>query len=362
MSELLPFLKSLIIAPGLSGHEGTVRKLIEQEWHPLTDELSISRLGSLHGLKRGNRIDPTLGENDGNAPRPSILLAAHMDAIGLMVSGLVDGFLRITEIGGLDARVLPGQLVTVHGREDLPGVIVMPPATLLPAEAQSGPVDLKYLLVDTGVLPERLKRLVRVGDLISFAQEPMDLKDETLAGHSLDNRASIAALTQCLHELQGRLHYWDTWFVATTQEEETMGGALTSAYQLRPNLAVAIDVTYGRGPGTPDHKAFMLGKGPVLGWGPNIHSGLHRTFKQLADRQEIPYNIEPMPRHSGTDAYALQVSAEGIPTMVVSIPLRYMHTPVEVVSTKDIIRTGHLLAEFVTWLEPDFLEGLKWDE
>jgi tetrahedral aminopeptidase len=362
MIELLPFLKSLITTPGLSGHEGTVRKLIEDAWRPLTDELNISRLGSLHGLKRGSRIDPKSGEGDDHPPRPSILLAAHMDAIGLMVTGLVDDFLRVTQIGGLDSRVLPGQLVTVHGRQDLPGVIVMPPAHLLPKETQSGPVNLKYLLVDTGLPSIRLERQVRVGDLISFAQEPMELKEETLAGHSLDNRASIAALTQCLQELQGRLHYWDTWVVATVQEEETMAGALTSAFQLRPNLAVAIDVTFGKGPGTPDHKAFALGKGAVLGWGPNIHNGLHMAFKKIADRLEIPYSIEAMPRHSGTDAYALQVAAEGIPTMVVSIPLRYMHTPVEVVSIKDIQRVGHLLAEFITWLEPDFMEGLVWDD
>ncbi|MFU8771024.1 MAG: M42 family peptidase [Anaerolineales bacterium] len=362
MSELLPFLKSLISAPGLSGHEESIRKLIEDEWRPLTDELTISRLGSLHGLKRGNRTEPSTPEGEHPPSKPSILLAAHMDAIGLMVTGLVDGFLRVTQIGGLDPRVLPGQLVTVHGRQDLPGIIVIPPASLLPADAQSGPVDLKYMLVDTGVPHGRLVNLVRVGDLISFSQEPMELKDDTLGGHSLDNRASIAALTQCLQELQGRLHFWDTWIVATAQEEETMGGALTSAFQLRPDLAVAVDVTYGKGPGTPDHKGFALGKGPVLGWGPNIHSGLHLAFKQLADQQEIPYNIEPMPRHSGTDAYALQVAAEGIPTMVVSIPLRYMHTPVEVVSVKDIQRTGHLLAEFIARLEPDFLEGLKWDQ
>lgn len=362
MNELLPFLKSLITTPGLSGYEGTVRKLIEDAWRPLTDELSVSQLGSLHGLKKGNRLDHDDGKGTDQTSRPSILLAAHMDAIGLMVTGIVEDFLRITQIGGLDSRVLPGQLVTVHGRQELPGAIVMPPANLLPKGAQSGPVDLQYLLVDTGLPARRLERLVRVGDLISFSQEPMDLKEETLAGHSLDNRASIAALTQCLHELQGRLHYWDTWAVATVQEEETMAGALTSAYQLRPDLAVAIDVTFGKGPGTPDHKAFALGKGPVLGWGPNIHNGLHLALKQLADRLEMAYSIEAMPRHSGTDAYALQVAAEGIPTMVVSIPLRYMHTPVEVVSIKDIRRVGHLLAEFITWLEPDFMEGLVWDD
>lgn len=360
MNDLLPFLKSLISAPGLSGNEAPIRKLIEEAWRPLVDEVSVSRLGSLHALKRAQL---PRGEDALQPPRsPSILLAAHMDAIGLMVTGVVDGFLHVTEVGGLDARVLPGQLVTVHGREDLPGVIVQPPARLLPKEAQNGPVEIKYLLVDTGLQPQRVSRLVRVGDLITFAQAPLELKSETLAGRSLDNRASVAALTQCLQHLQGRMHAWDVWAVATVQEEETLGGARTSAYQLRPDLAVAIDVTWGGGPGAPDHKTFPLGKGPALGWGPNIHSGLHKSFKKLAERLEMPHAVEAMPRHSGTDAFALQVAAEGIATMVVSIPLRYMHTPVEVVSIKDILRTGHLLAEFVANLEAGFMDSLSWDD
>ncbi|MEJ2267061.1 MAG: hypothetical protein P8X95_26750, partial [Anaerolineales bacterium] len=222
MTELLPFLKSLISAPGLSGHEDPIRSLVEEAWRPLTDELSHSRLGSLHGLKRGGAPEP----------RSSILLAAHMDAIGLMVTSIAGGFLRLTEIGGLDARVLPGQLVTVHGREDFPGVIVQPPSHLLPKEVGSGPVGLKYLLADTGLRERQVKRLVRVGDLVSFAQQPLELQGETLAGHSLDNRASVAALTECLQELQSRTHSWDVWAVATSQEEETLGGARTSAFEL----------------------------------------------------------------------------------------------------------------------------------
>jgi endoglucanase len=218
------------------------------------------------------------------------------------------------------------------------------------------------LLVDTGLKPQRVKNLVRTGDLISFAQEPIQLQADTLAGHSLDNRASVAALTLCLDELQKRNHAWDVWAVATAQEEETMGGARTSAFQLRPQLAVAVDVTWGRSTGTPDHKTFPLGKGPTLGLGPNIHPGLHGTFKEVADNLEIPYAVEVMPRHSGTDAYALQVAAEGIPTMVVSIPLRYMHTPVEVVALKDIRRTAHLLSEFIAHLDSDYMEKLTLDE
>lgn len=352
MTELLTFLNSLLTSPGLSGHEGPIREVIEPAWRPVTDEISLSRLGSLHGLKKGSAPEP----------RPTILIAAHMDAIGLMVTSLVDGFIQVTEVGGLDARVLPGQLVTVHGRQDLPGVIVQPPAHLLPGGDRKGPVPLNNLLVDTGLKPQRVKNLVRTGDLISFAQEPIQLQADTLAGHSLDNRASVAALTLCLDELQKRNHAWDVWAVATAQEEETMGGARTSAFQLRPQLAVAVDVTWGRSTGTPDHKTFPLGKGPTLGLGPNIHPGLHGTFKEVADNLEIPYAVEVMPRHSGTDAYALQVAAEGIPTMVVSIPLRYMHTPVEVVALKDIRRTAHLLSEFIAHLDSDYMEKLTLDE
>ncbi|RPI88413.1 MAG: M42 family peptidase [Chloroflexi bacterium] len=352
MTELLPFLKKLISAPGLSGYEAPIRSLIKEEWEPLTDELSTSRLGSLHALHKGT----------GKEPKNSILLAAHMDAIGLMVTRVVQGFLYVTSIGGVDPRVLPGQLVTVHGREDLPGLVVPTPPKLLPAKYQSSPIPMEHILVDTGLLPEEVSQLVRTGDLVSFAQEPIETAGDTLSGHSLDNRASVAALTICLQELQYRPHLWDVWAVATVQEEVTLGGAHTSGFQLKPTIAVAIDVTFGSSPGSPEHRTFPLGEGLALGWGPNIHPKLHASFKDLAQKLEIPYQLEVMPANSGTDAVALQVAAGGAPAMVISIPLRYMHTPVEMVSLKDVTRTGRLLAEFITRLDDDFVKKLAWEE
>lgn len=352
MTDLTDFLKKLISAPGLSGYEVPARSLIQEAWDPLVDELTVSRLGSLHGLRCGK----------GTAPRPNILIATHMDAIGLMVNGIEEGLLRVTGIGGLDPRVLPGQLVTVHGREELPGLIAPPMARLLPGNVTEGAAPIEYLLVDTGLLPDEVRRLVRLGDLVSFAQPPLDTAGETLSGHSLDNRASVAALTHCLELLQSRPHDWDVWAVATVQEEVGVKGAYTSAFQLRPSLAVAVDVTFGSGPGSPSHKTFALGKGPTLLWGPDVHPALHNKFKELADRLEIPYAIEVVARHSGTDGFATQVTAEGIPTMVISIPLRYMHTPVEMVAIKDITRTGRLLAEFIAQLDMEFMERLKWDD
>jgi len=352
--ELKPFLKQLISLPGLSAYEDPVRDVIREAWAPLVDELSVSRVGSLHGLKRGTADEP----------RPRILLAAHMDAIGMMVTGVTEGgFLRFTEVGGIDPRILPYTPVTVHGRRELPAVIVQPPDMLLPASQKGRPVKMEHLLVDTGLEAADVAGLVRVGDLISFATEPVELTGETLVGHTLDDRAAVAAVTVCLDELRRASHAWDVYAVATVQEEETLMGALTSPYEIRPQLAVAIDVTFAKGPGiSNDYRAVPLGKGVTLGWGPNTHPAVFEAFKDLAERLDLPFHLEVYPSYSGTDAMGMQVVAEGIPTMVVGIPLRYMHTPVEMVALKDVARAGHLLAQFIAWLEPDFINQLKYEE
>jgi putative aminopeptidase FrvX len=243
----------------------------------------------------------------------------------------------------------------------LAGVVVLPPARLLPDGAANSAPRLDYLLVDVGLAADEIASLAGVGDLVSFAQQPLEMGADLLAGHSLDNRASVAALTDCLQRLQSRRLEWDLWAVASVQEEETIGGAGTAAYELHPSLGVAIDVTFARSPGSPQHATFPLGKGVTLGWGPNVHPALYKAFKEVAERLEIPYYLEPMPRSSGTDAMSMQTAAEGIPTMVVGIPLRYMHTPVEIVSMLDIQRAGRLLAEFAASLPVDYLDHNSWD-
>ncbi len=346
MTEILTLLKELISAPGVSGYEAGVRDIILKAWQPYTDSLSVSRVGSLHGLQKGSGADP----------RPSILVAAHMDAVGLMVNAIIDGFLRITAIGGIDLRILPGQMVIVHGQKDLPGLIVPTPARLLPASLQGGAVPLEYLLVDVGLEPEDVHRLVRVGDVVSFAQLPFEANGDTLVGHTLDDRASVAALSYCLELLHARQHVWDVWAVATVQEEVTTAGAFTSAFQLHPSLCLTIDVTFGREPKSPHHVSFPLGEGPTLMWGPVGHPYLYKTMQQLAERLEIPLALEPAARYSATDSDAMQVVAEGIPNIVIGIPLRYMHTPVEMVKLNDLSRVARLAAEFISQLDETFME------
>jgi endoglucanase len=352
MIDLSEFLKKMLTAPGLSGNESPIREILQEAWAPLTDELSVSKIGSLHGLKRGQ----------GNAPRRKVMISAHMDAIGMMVTHIQDSFIRITQIGGIDHRILPGQPVIVHGREELPGVVVQPPGHLLPESVGDGPVEMKYLLVDVGLRPDELAKLVRVGDIVSYAQTPLELTGEALAGHTLDNRVSVAATTLCLEALQNRFHDWDVWAVASAQEEETLGGAFTSPFDIQPDIAIVIDVCFAKGPGASDWSSLPFGEGVGLGYGPNIHPALYDAFEKKAKELEIPYHRDLMPKMSGTDAMAVQIVAEGIPCAVIGIPLRYMHTPVETVSLKDIRRAGRVMAEFIADLKPDALDQINWGE
>jgi endoglucanase len=241
-------------------------------------------------------------------------------------------------------------------------VIAMPSAKLLPESAKTDEIlALEYLLVDTGLTPREVARRVKVGDLVSFANDPMELAGEVIAGHTLDNRASVAALTVCLEELQGKDHDWDVWAVATVQEETSFLGAYTSAFAIRPQIAIAVDGTFAKGPGANGWQTHPMGKGVGICMGPNMHPFLHKKLTDLADRLEIPWFLDVTSSHSGTDAYPMQVTAEGIPTALVEFPLRYMHTPVESVAVKDLQRVGRLLAEFSASLDEDFAETIVWE-
>ncbi len=352
MDKIETFLQALLSAPGLSGFEQPVSSLIAEQWRPLVDEMTSSPLGSLHALRKA-AVDES---------RPAIMLAAHMDAIGLMVKDIQDGFLKITQIGGVDPRVLPGQLVTVHGTRGVVGIVQMIPDRFLKSSAAGSPPDYSRLFIDTGLPENELKRTIRIGDIISFASTPIQFSDGYISGHSLDNRASVAALTVCLEELQRYRLQWDVWCAATVQEEMHLIGAATSTFHLQPALGVAVDVTFAEEPGLKSHATFPLGKGPTIGLGANVHPALHRKFTQLARDIDLPFSIETMPSSSGTDGKAMQITAAGVPTMVIGIPIRYMHTPYELTTLTDIRRAGRLLARFITSLESDSLVSLFAEE
>lgn len=348
MDQIEKFLVTLLDAPGLSGYEKPVSELIKKQWEPLTDQIEVSRLGSLHALRQA----------EGAGSHPSLMIAAHMDAIGFMVKEIRDGFIFITTIGGIDPRILPGQMVTIHGTKEIRGIVQMIPDRLTQNLATGSAPEFPRLFVDTGLSSAEIKRTIQPGCVISFANAPLQFNGAYISGHSLDNRASVAALTVCLEEIRNYRLSWDVWCAATVQEERGLLGAATSAFALEPQIAIALDVTFAKEPGLNSHETFPLGKGVTLGIGANIHPALHKEFKRLADEIDLPYSIETMPRGSGTDGMAMQISAAGIPTLVIGIPIRYMHTPVELTSLADIRRAGRLLARFITSLNADSLSTL----
>jgi putative aminopeptidase FrvX len=378
--DTVELLKRLSETVGLSGYERPVRTLIKEEFGRFADEVRTDKMGNLIALKRGTppqdeapgvRLKPSaeasaelsraLGRKPSRRSR-RILLAAHMDEIGLMVTSVEEGFLRIAPVGGIDRRLLPAQPVTVHGtvggQHDLAGVVASVPPHLVPGQERDKVTPIDKLFVDVGLPPDEVEKRVRVGDLVSFRQEALELKGGLLTGKALDNRASVAAVAICLELLSGMRHTWDVYAVATVQEEVGLKGALTSAFGVKPDVAIAIDVTFANQPGAPQDFTFPMGKGPTIGIGPNFHPTLHQALVDAAKAQEIPYHIEPVPGSSGTDAWAIQVSREGVPTALLSIPERYMHTPVEVIAVKDVERTGRLMAHFIAGLAPGFLETL----
>ncbi|MCD4753603.1 MAG: M20/M25/M40 family metallo-hydrolase [Anaerolineaceae bacterium] len=353
MNDYRSFLKELISMPGLSGYEDPVRERIQERWRSSVDDLWVSPLGSLHGLKRGKK----------GAIHPKILIATHMDAVGMMVTKVQDSFLRFTSIGGLDSRVLPYQPVVVHGRKDIPGVIACPTDRHLLKEFQRKSVPISYLFIDTGIASDELKGLVRPGDFISFGNKPVELDTKTIMGHTLDNRASVTALTVCLELLQDRIHMWDIVAVATVQEEIGLKGARTSGFAEKPDLAIAVDVGFSKEPGASGFYLLEQGSGPALGWGPVINPVLYGAVEGLAKKMSIPVTKEINPGgRTGTDADALSLTSEGIPTLVISIPLKFMHSPTEIVQCEDIYQTGRILAEFISVLDEEFMDTLIPDD
>ncbi len=350
--DIKAHLKLLSEVHAPSGYEMAARDAILAAWQPLTDAQKTSPMGSLVAYKHGS----------GAEPRRTIMLCAHMDEIGMMVSHFEGAFLRVSELGGIDSRAVLGKPVLVHTREGaLPGVVGARPLSMLSPAEQGRYPALDEIYIDLGLSAEEVARKVRVGDIITMDLPLLDLQDRRVAGKAMDDRACVAAVTACLDALQRLKHTWDVLAVASVQEEVGLHGARAEAYRLNPDIAIALDVTFAPQPNVPS-PTFELGGGPPLALGANFHPALFEALKKTAERLEMSLPIEPTPMASGTDAWAIQISREGIPTALLGIPTRNMHTTVETVDLRDIERCGRLLAEFIATLDEQFLAEIVWDK
>jgi putative aminopeptidase FrvX len=310
----------------------------------------------------GDRADTQPGREGDRACAPRrLVVMGHIDEIGLIVTHIDDqGYLWFREVGGWDAQILVGQRVVLSTRDgEIPGVIGKKPIHLLREEERKKVVEVRDLHIDIGARDsEHGRELVRVGDVAVIDGDPIELPNGRVAARALDNRlGSFVALEAArLVAEQGGASGWEVVAVAAAQEETTFGGSRTSAFSLEPDAAIVVDVTHATdAPGIEVKQAgkHELGSGPVLSRGSTLHPRLCELIYETAEREQIPFTVEAIGRNTGTDADAVHLSRGGVPTALVSIPLRYMHSPVELVALDDVHSCARLIAAAALRLAPE---------
>ncbi len=333
--ETKELLQKLCDAHGVSGDETAVRETVQSLFAPYgtveTDALG-NVLCTYKGTERGRKI----------------LLDAHMDQIGLCVLEITpEGFLRTAPCGGVDKRVLSSAEVTVHGKKELYGVITSTPPHLQKDGEKATLPD--TILIDIGLSKDRAEQVVSAGDRVSLRSRFTELQNGCVSCPALDDRAGVAVLLCTMEHLQ-QMGCGDTVVaLCSTREETTEGGAKAASFQVRADLCIAVDVSFAK---TPDAKAEECGellKGPMIGFAPSLTHSVSVGLKQTAIEQRIPYQTEVMGGASGTNADVIAAEAGGVQTGLLSVPLRYMHTGVEVVSLQDVENTARLLANYVLY-------------
>lgn len=275
----------------------------------------------------------------------TLLLDAHIDEVGFtVVSVFNDGFIKVANVGGIDPRILPASRVIIHGKEDIPAVFISTPPHL--AKKENEVVSLDDILLDTG-LGKKANELISVGDFASYDSTTVSLSGGRLSGKSFDDRAAVA----CLIEVASRIYDKDLPYniIISLAEQEELGtrGAVTSAFAVECDEAIALDVSFGSAPGVPSHQSGELGHGAMIGVSPILDRSMTDRLISISESESIPYQCEVMGGKTGTDADVISISKSGIPTALVSIPLRNMHTPHEVIDLADIESVCDLLEKYI---------------
>lgn len=296
------------------------------------------------------RIDQNgnvIGEMGNPASAKHILLDAHLDQIGLVVTSIDEaGFLKTASCGGVDSRALIGNAVTVCGKKPLTGIVCCtPPHLSKGGEDKVPPVEELY--IDVGLSGEQARQMVAPGDRVLFAQQPRPLLGDKVTAPALDNRAGVACLIRCAQLLAQEELPCRVTILCSAQEETGCAGALTGSFALEPDEAVIVDVSFGTQPGVALEKSGRLGEGPMIGIAASLSKPVCDRLIQLAKENDIPYQLEVMGGSTGTNADVIGVSRKGVRCGIASIPLRNMHTPVEVIDLRDVEQTARLLACYV---------------
>lgn len=349
-----PFLERFLEAPSPSGFEEGAARIWREEAGAFAERVWLDQHGNSFAVI-----------NEAGSPR--VMLAGHVDEIGLMVSYIDDkGYVYVRGIGGWDTQILPGQRVWIQGSQGrVLGVLGRKPIHILEDEERKKVVKFQDLWVDIGAeSKEEAQKKVAVGDPAVLAHGAEPLGERYWAARGTDDRIGAYVVLEALRKLRELKPRAAAFAVATTQEEVGLRGARTSAFGLDPQVGIAVDVTFTTDtPGTEGEKKRLgeisLGKGPVLSRGPNVNHKLLAILQETAKRENIPIQMEAAPGGTGTDANAIQLTRSGVATAIVSVPNRYMHTPCEVVARGDVDLAARLIAHTVARIDErsDFLPG-----
>ena len=336
----LEFFKKLITIISPSGSEEEAVNLWEEEVKEFAQKVETD----IHG----NGIAVL---NEGKTPK--VMLAAHIDEIGYMVKYIdKEGYISFSTIGGVDPQLIPGHRVRIKTRKgELPGVIGKKAIHLLEEEERKKIPKVEDLWVDIGVKDEEeAKTKVEIGDVIVVDTAFDSLNSDKIVGRGFDDKAGVFVITEVLKRLSDELLNASLYTVATVQEEIGLRGAKTSAYGISPDIGLAVDATFATDHPQINKKRdgdIKIGFGPVIAKGPNINSKVFELLLTVAKEEKIPYQIEAISRGTGTDANVIQLTRFGVATGLVSIPLRYMHTPVELICLEDLENVSKLLKSFI---------------
>jgi len=352
--QSLSFLKHLLLTPSPSGFEEGIQAVVRGYAEPFAEEVTTDVHGNVYASRFPHTTEGTRVEN---APR--ILLAGHCDQIGLMVQHIDDeGYLYIQPIGGWDVQVLLGQHLTVWGQGGpVPGVVARKAIHLLTPEERNKVPGFTDLWVDIGCKSQtEALEVVRHGDPVTFELGLRLLRNDLAASPAMDDKVGDWVVMEALRQLQDQPLQATVTSVSTVAEEIGLRGATTATYTVQPQVGIAVDVCHATDTPGADKKQLGVvkcGSGPVIFRGPNINPRVAALLEQIAREQNIPVQVRGVPKATGTDANAIQISRYGVATGLIGIPNRYMHSPVEVVHLEDLVHAAKLLAGFCAAVSPD---------
>lgn len=338
MTNMTDILAKLCSADGVSGSENSVANVCKELLKPLADEITTDNLGNVTAILKSE-----------NKEAKTILLDAHIDEIGLIVTDIDDrGFIRFDRCGGIDKRLVSAQVVTIHGTNDITGVVGSKPPHLETDEEAKKAAELTDLYIDTGLSPEKVKDIVSLGDRITFRGELVKLLGTRVTAKALDDRCGVAVILRTLELLQGKTIDMNVAVSLSSREETGGQGAKVASYTAAPDFGIAVDVSFAKSPGVEVTGGSDLSKGVMIGYSATLDRDFSDTLLCLAKKHDIPHTIEVMGGGStGTNADDISVTRSGVITSVLSIPLRYMHSPVEIIDMQDVESTARLIAEFI---------------